>query len=66
MGELVLVVEAALLPSALETGNVTIELGDPVGGLSVTQVVVAPLLGEVTELGKTLKGVSWWDLLVIS
>ena len=62
--ELVLVVEAASSEAGLESGNVVVESLTPVGGLALAQVVVAPLSGEGVELGQTLKGVSWWDLLV--
>ena len=65
VGEKVLVIEGAELPASLEAGNVSVELGDPVGSLVSGQVVGAPLLGEGSEFGQTLKGVSWWDLLVI-
>ena len=65
VGELVLIVEAASGESGLETSNVVVESSGPVGGLTLAQVVVAPLTGESVELGQTLKGVSWWDLLVV-
>ena len=65
VGELVLVIEGAELPASLESGNISVELGTPVGGLSFSQVVIAPLVGEGLEFVQTLKGVSWWDLLVI-